>query len=430
MSIARVFRRLILGGHYVQSRAEFKRVILTGYLALICIVVNGLYMVLDSHEGHYILSWLNVGFWLASVATIIFIRLQRQTLAKLILFLAAYAVVFCFSAIEPFTTGVTFFFALIAIGAIALFGFEQWRYAVGLTILGAVLFSLTVIGGFRIGSMAFSDVYIVNNYIMNFFVFLVTAILILYFMIDLNHFAEKALEKKEAETSKKNQELTKLNAELDRFVYSVSHDLRSPLSSIAGLVQIGQHAENLDEAKRYFTMIGDRINAQDFFIREIIDFYRNSRTDTTAEKFLLKTQVDEIVNQHAISANSIQYQINISDNLEIQSDKIRLKSVLSNLIGNAIKYHDIAKDGKFIKISAERQNGHWTIAVEDNGQGISPDHLSKVFNMFYRASADSKGSGLGLFIARETVEKLGGKIHVESTLGQGSRFWFTVTVPA
>jgi signal transduction histidine kinase len=68
--------------------------------------------------------------------------------------------------------------------------------------------------------------------------------------------------------------------------------------------------------------------------------------------------------------------------------------------------------------------------VEDNGQGIGAEHMPKLFNMFYRASADSKGSGLGLFIARETVDKLGGKIHVDSTLGQGSKFWFTVAAPA
>jgi signal transduction histidine kinase len=201
------------------------------------------------------------------------------------------------------------------------------------------------------------------------------------------------------------------------------------LASISGLVRIGQHAENLDEAKQYFSMIDDRINAQDFFIREIIDFYRNSRTEISHERFYLKEQVSEIINQHAISADSIQYHVNIPDALEIQSDKIRLKSVLSNLISNAIKYHDLTKTEKFIRVSSEKQNGYWIITVEDNGLGIGDGHLPKVFDMFYRASADSKGSGLGLFIARETVNKLGGKIHVDSILGKGSKFWFTVKAP-
>lgn len=430
MKVAKRFRRFLLGGQYVQSRAAFKRIVLTGYLAMLCMVVNVLYMVVDSHQGHYVFSWLNVFCFATSLASIFLIRYRKFITAKLILFIGAKAVVFAFCALEPFGTGVHFFLVLISVGAIALFGIEEWRYAAGLSILAAVIFLVTVVADFKIAHIEFSADYVSYNFILNFLVILTAAVMILYFMIDLNHYAEKTLEKKEAETREKNKELTKLNTELDRFVYSVSHDLRSPLSTISGLVHIGSHAENLEEAKKYFAMIGDRIQAQDFFIREIIDFYRNSRTDISQEKFLLREQVNEIVNQHVISQSSIQYQINIPDSLELYSDKIRIKSVLSNLIGNAIKYHDLTKAEKFIKISGERQNGHWVIAVEDNGLGIAADHLPKVFDMFYRASADSKGSGLGLFIARETVDKLGGKIHVDSKLGQGTRFWFTFTAPA
>lgn len=429
MQVARLFRRFLLKDQYIQSRAEFKRTILTGYLALICIVVNILYMVLGSHQGYSLLSWLNVGCCLACSITLVLVRAKKYVAAKLIMFLAVYAVIFIFCAIEPADTGVSFFFILLAIGAIALFGVEQWPYAAGLSALGAILFLVTIVGGYQVEVMNFTKDYIRFNFILNFFVILITAILILYFMIDLNHYAERTLEKKEAETDAKNKELTKLNAELDRFVYSVSHDLRSPLASISGLVNIGQHAESLNEAKRYFTMIGDRINAQDFFIREIIDFYRNSRTETAVENFSLRKHVDEIVGEQAINLGSIHCHVEIPADMDVQSDKIRLKSVLSNLIGNAIKYHDISKAEKFIKISANRENGHWIIAVEDNGQGIGAEHLPKLFDMFYRASADSKGSGLGLFIARETVDKLGGKIHVRSTLGIGSRFWFTVAAP-
>jgi signal transduction histidine kinase len=83
---------------------------------------------------------------------------------------------------------------------------------------------------------------------------------------------------------------------------------------------------------------------------------------------------------------------------------------------------------KFIRVGANRNNGHIEITVEDNGLGIGEEHLKKIFDMFYRASTDSKGSGLGLFIARETAAKLGGKISVESKLGVGSKF--SLTVPA
>ena len=163
------------------------------------------------------------------------------------------------------------------------------------------------------------------------------------------------------------------------------------------------------------------------FIREIIDFYRNSRTGTQLEKISVRKQVEEIEREQAMNFGSIVCRIEIPEEFEVISDKIRLKSVMSNLMGNAIKYHDPAKSDRFIQVTAETSNTHWIIAVKDNGLGIGQGHLEKVFDMFYRASADSKGSGLGLFIARETVEKLGGKISVESALGRGS--CFSVALP-
>ena len=427
MAATRFFRSLILGNQFIPNRTDFKRIMLTGYLAILCVVANLLYVVLASREGHANLSWLNVTFSVFSIIAIILLRLRYYTVAKFTLFLGAYLVIFIFCAIEPVGTAVSFFLILINLAATALFGINQWKYALSLTILGSILFIWVYIVGFHLVSPAFSEHYVMDNFIMNFFVFLVLAMLIVYFILELNHFAEKNLEKKETEAIVKNQELTKLNAELDRFVYSVSHDLRSPLASIAGLTYIGQHVENLEEAKQYFSMIDDRIKAQDFFIREIIDFYRNSRTGTQLEKISVRKQVEEIEREQAMNFGSIVCRIEIPEEFEVISDKIRLKSVMSNLMGNAIKYHDPAKSDRFIQVTAETSNTHWIIAVKDNGLGIGQGPLEKVFDMFYRASADSKGSGLGLFIARETVEKLGGKISVESALGRGS--CFSVALP-
>ena len=426
MRIEKTFRHFLLNGQHIPSRAEFKRVILTGYLSVLCIVANLLYVLVATREGHYDLSWFNALFCLICGLTLWLIRLKRYTVAKFVLFLGAYLIIFVFCAIEPAATAVSFFFILINLAATALFGMDQWKYALVLTALGASLFVLVYVFHFKLTNQEFSIEYVHDNFVMNFFVILVLSVLIISFMLELNHHAEQSLEQKEKEALEKNKELTKLNAELDRFVYSVSHDLRSPLASISGLVHIGENAKTLEEAKQYFHMIGDRISAQDFFIREIISFYRNSRTETTVELFQLQALVTEILSEHEMNLGAIKCQIQITDDLKIQSDKIRIKSVLSNLIGNAIKYHDPNKTEQFILVSAVKQNGQATIAVEDNGQGIGPNHLPKVFDMFYRASTDSKGSGLGLFIVRETVEKLGGKIHVDSTLGSGSRFWFTL----
>jgi signal transduction histidine kinase len=187
----------------------------------------------------------------------------------------------------------------------------------------------------------------------------------------------------------------------------------------------------MEEAQKYFSMIENRLKAQDFFIHEIIEFYRNSRTELSLEPVRLREEVENIVNDHSIeeSQHPIEYQVSIPSDLEFASDKIRLRSLLTNLIGNAVKYHDLNKSHRFIRVGAERKNSHHIeIVVEDNGQGIGEEHLNKIFQMFYRASSDSKGSGLGLFIAQETASKLGGKISVHSAIGKGSKF--SITIPS
>ena len=432
MRITRLLRNVFIGkNERIASQAEFKRVMLAGYLSLLVVVSNWAFMLIEVFSQPTPNYILNSIFCFVGIICLVLLRLKKYTFAKLLLFISSYIIIFTFCTFDPFQTGVSVFFIVISIGALALFGYEQRLYGYILTAFGAILFFMAYVADVKFLdiSIDFSEAYVYNNFILNFFIALIASFLILFFMVDVNHYSETSLRKKEGEALEKNKELIKLNAELDRFVYSVSHDLRSPLSTISGLVNIGKHADSVEEAKKYFVMIGDRLRVQDFFIREIIDFYRNSRTEISREPFILKEQVQEIVDElfvHAVPT-LIEYRVDIPEELEVRSDKIRMKSVLSNLIGNAVKYHDISKPEKYVRIGAEKKNGQVLIFVEDNGQGIGKEHLAKLFDMFYRASADSKGSGLGLFIAQETVTKLGGKIQVDSTLGQGSRFTFSIS---
>lgn len=430
MQLTRVFRNFFIGkNRFITPRVEFKRVMLTGYLSLLCVGVNWIYML--ANPGDSLPNFLlNIAFCVLGIGCLIFLRLAKDTVAKLLLFIGAYSIIFVFCIIEPFETGVWIYLVVSSIGAIALFGYEQRHIAFLFSFVAAILFSIAYLTPFKpiAEPIAFTEDYIFTNFLLNFFVSLVTSVLILVFMTDVNRYSEKILEKKEAEAQQRNSELVKLNSELDRFVYSVSHDLRSPLATISGIVNIGKYATDIDEARKYFLMIENRLKAQDFFIREIIEFYRNSRTETNREPVKLQEEVQNIVNDHtyAENQNAINYQVAIAPDMEFNSDKIRLRSVLTNLIGNAVKYHDPSKSDRFIRVGAERNNGHVEITVEDNGQGIGPEHLSKIFDMFYRASTDSKGSGLGLFIAQETANKLGGKIKVQSTLGKGTKFSLTI----
>ena len=180
--------------------------------------------------------------------------------------------------------------------------------------------------------------------------------------------------------------------------------------------------KDAEELKQIIKMIQGRVLAQDNFIREIIDYSRNTRTETVNEPINLKKSVEEVIDTLKFDgqADKITFRVKIEDDFELTSDRIRLTVILSNLIGNAIKYHDLQKESPYIEIGFLQDAN--SLYVEDNGQGVMPQHQQKIFNMFYRGSDRVTGSGLGLFITKEAVHKLGGNISLKSVYGEGSTF--------
>jgi PAS domain S-box-containing protein len=227
-----------------------------------------------------------------------------------------------------------------------------------------------------------------------------------------------------------NDLLAKANDELDRFVYSASHDLRAPLSSLLGLITIAEKTDSKEEVTLCLEMMKKRVLTMEGFIKEITDYSRNSRLGVDRQPVYIYSLVQEIVDslKYTHGAERIKIELDIKPDQLFVTDASRLKVILNNLLANAIKYHDLSKEFPFIKIKAESGERENTILVSDNGQGISPEHLEHIFNMFYRASENSEGSGLGLYIVKETLNKLHGTITVESSLYKGSMF--NVHLPA
>ncbi|MCU0392931.1 MAG: HAMP domain-containing histidine kinase [Thermoflexibacter sp.] len=223
---------------------------------------------------------------------------------------------------------------------------------------------------------------------------------------------------------KKYAELQKLNAELDRFVYSVSHDLRAPITSVLGLTYLGKRTSNVEEMHQYLDLQEKSLKKLDNFISDILNYARNSRMELHVQEINFGTEFENIVelqtqydpNQH------IQTQVAVSQNYLFFTDKQRLMIVLNNLIGNAFRYYNPYQTSPFIHLSVEVFPQKAIIKVQDNGIGIGKEHLDKIFEMFYRATDKTTGSGLGLYIAKEVVEKLKGKISVSSELGKGTTF--------
>ena len=225
------------------------------------------------------------------------------------------------------------------------------------------------------------------------------------------------------EQKKIEKELKIRNAELDNFVYKVSHDLRAPLSSILGLVNLANMPGNDDNLGMYMSLIGKKVEQLDHFISDVLSHSKNLKQDVTIEKVDLK----QIVASTFTDLAYLKISDIVSTEIDVQgepffSDRWRLAEIFRNLISNAIKYRRMDIEKPLVKVSVRVTNIEADISFSDNGIGIEPDKLLNIFEMFYRASTQSDGSGLGLYIVKNAVEKLGGQIDVFSKPMQGTEF--------
>jgi signal transduction histidine kinase len=430
MQPRKILREVILGKNtLVSPRATYKSAMLRGKLCLVFILVTTVYIFIDWSKGvtgfeiYYITGGLIgfTSFWLN--------RLGRYKASNLVLILVANLLVYIFASSDTYKAGTYFYFMIVSLVSLSLFGIEGRWYALVFCLISFGLFIAAYVFEIKVVEMSaeqkalvYSEPYIQTTFLTNFTIAFIVSLSILYFLLDINHYSEN-------EIMRKNELLSKTNQELDRFVYSASHDLKAPLSSMQGLIEIAQRTDDPEEVKLCLKMMKDRIHSLDSFILEIIDYSRNSRLEVKKDKFNLLNLAMEVADnlRYAEGFEDIYIKYDIPKEMEIEGDRARLKVVLNNLVGNSFKYHDPLKQNPFIEIRATKKKD-LKIDIIDNGMGIAQEHTSKIFDMFYRASEKSKGSGLGLYIVKETIQKMSGSIKVESELGQTTKF--SILLPA
>jgi len=226
----------------------------------------------------------------------------------------------------------------------------------------------------------------------------------------------------------KNDEVVDAKKEVDTLVYRLSHDLRSPITSVQGLVRIAKEENDVEKLREYIDDIAKTIDHQDRFVTEIISFFRQKRSSVTYTEFSLAHLIDDVLANNKFSAMAGNISITRETLLDtVCTDELRLKMIVSNLVSNAIKYSDSRKHQKMIFIRTREEQKGLVIEVEDNGIGIESQLRDKIFNIFFVTSHANKGTGLGLYIVKQNIEKLGGTITVDSEHGVGTKF--TVTLP-
>ena len=236
--------------------------------------------------------------------------------------------------------------------------------------------------------------------------------------------AEEENKRLQLTLQEKNEDLTKINTELDRFVYSASHDLRAPISSLLGLIEVAKMEKDMDSVLQLLDLQKKSLVRMDRFIKDIVDHSRNARLQVVPEPVDFEMVVTNAFEQLQFMEKfgRIRKIINVEQDKVFYTSSTRIDIILNNLFSNAIKYSDLRKDDPYLQVSIKFADNKAEILITDNGEGITDEALPKIFDMFYRGSGSGSGSGLGLYIVNEAIQKLQGTINVRSEFGKGTEF--------
>ncbi|MBI1184689.1 PAS domain S-box protein, partial [bacterium] len=227
---------------------------------------------------------------------------------------------------------------------------------------------------------------------------------------------------------KKVEELKKLNEELDHLVYRTSHDLRAPVASLLGLLELLK-LDQTPDPKEYMSLFNSQLGRLDHIIKDIINYRKIAKMGAKNEAIDFKTLIDQVISDNAYTEGSHRIEkvvrVQNPDNITAYLDKFSLNIILNNLISNAIKYADIDKKNPQVEVDVLIENDKVQLIVADNGIGIEKEYHDKIFDMFFRATSKKHGTGLGLFILREALLKMGGQLDFQSEPGKGSTFVLT-----
>lgn len=227
----------------------------------------------------------------------------------------------------------------------------------------------------------------------------------------------------------KNEELQKAYDELDKFAYSVSHDIRGPLSGILGAIRVVRHLDDINDVKEMLYLMENSVKKLDTFILSMHDYYNLQRGQLLISELNLVTLIQDIQELYRVYAdsNKIRFSYTVDQTEVFRNDEMSLKMILNNLISNALKYQRKTNPHKYVEIDARVQKGLATLYVKDNGIGIPENSRGDIFNLFFRATAQDSGSGFGLYNVKDALLKLNGNIEVDSVLHEGTTF--KVTIP-
>lgn len=243
-------------------------------------------------------------------------------------------------------------------------------------------------------------------------------------IVDISH--RKSMEEELRST---NVDLHRSNRELEEFAYVTSHDLQEPLRTIKSYAQLldRRFGKDIDDkARKYIDKITDGAARMQTLIGDILALSRIGQAPREFAPTSIGKLLDEVLESTSSRISETNASITRDELPTVLGDQSQLRLVMQNLVGNGIKFRGSATP--HVHVSAERDGGNWIVSVKDNGIGIDEDNRERVFAMFQRVHGRGEypGTGIGLAIVQKIVERHNGRIWVESEVGKGSNFRFTL----
>ncbi len=410
---------------------KYKRVILLSQFCMFGFVIGILHALEDLVEGLYFMPLMDSIMAVSIFICYLINESGRHKLARIAMVSFLNLFFFVYSSLANHELGIyLYYFSWVGLAAV-VFEIDEQFYRFFFIGLSGVLTILLFATNFQLfGDFTFAAVDTERSFIINFVSSIIVLAFFIVFMVNINEQSEIRLIALADEVRIKNVELEKANRELDRFFYSASHDLKIPLMDMKGAIHTALTELKDKESLVYFSALQERAQKLDNFLLDIIDYARNSQLGLRPEAVNFAQLVDHVIHNFNFTKDadriSFQKDINLENLIEI--DRVRVGVILNNLLSNAIKYHRPDNREPWINVQAYFRNNKLKLIISDNGQGIDRELLPRIFDMFFRGTNQSKGSGLGLYIVKETAEKMGGDIQVQSEAGKGTIF--TVTLPA
>ncbi|MEQ8471724.1 MAG: HAMP domain-containing sensor histidine kinase [Marinoscillum sp.] len=410
------FQKDFLANRVVSSEIERSRILFSARTIVVIILASLFFLMYDIFLGYTSSLWVYTPFIVIFGIALYLLRIGKHDFGRSVLLVALNLFVYIVMSSIPEDSMSAIFYLSIIVVEYILLGHDRKFRLFALLGLSFTLYTLDTFVDFSLLPIrAYDETTLKVNKIIDFVICVIGLLMTLRLLIGY-------LQDIIAERTRNNEELQRLNNELDKYAYTITHDLKGPIHSMLRLIHLPTiDRSNIDE---YLTTIRGSFQNLWGLIEGATEQARNRNFEVIREEFNLYKTVAiswELI-RHAPEAQGIDLILDVPKAIKVETDKRRIIGILNNLITNAIRYHDKSKNNRYIKVSGYIIDQWIHLSIEDNGLGIEPEHQEKVFEMFYRASNLLGGSGLGLFTVKESVDKLSGQITLESTLGKGTTF--------